>query len=140
HNVLRFLAPFDHLQPFWYYGPVLLGGLLPGTLLLVGFVRWLLSDEETAARGRSPELGFVLLAGGWCVLFFSLSGCKLPTYVLPAFPPLALALGYYLAGSRWAGSWYTTSVAGIMVVLLSLGHGIALPWYAWHHSPMGRPA
>src|SRR5262249_48290959 len=24
HNVVRFLAPFDHLEPFWYYLPILL--------------------------------------------------------------------------------------------------------------------
>src|SRR5207237_10187749 len=30
------------------------------------------------------------------VLFFSISGSKLPAYVLPAFPPLALVVGRYL--------------------------------------------
>ena len=28
HNVMRFLQPFDHLQPIWYYTPIVLGGLL----------------------------------------------------------------------------------------------------------------
>lgn len=140
HNVVRFLAPFDHLRPVWFYGPILLAGLLPGSLLMIPLVRFLFSGEADATHRRCPELGFVLLAGGWCVLFFSLSGCKLPTYILPAFPPLALALGYYIAGSHWAYSGYTRSIAGMMVVLLGLGHGVALPWYAWHHSPMGRPA
>src|SRR5262249_27660980 len=140
HNVVRFLAPFDHLRPIWFYGPILLAGLLPATLLAIPFVRFLLSGEAPAARRRCPELGFTLLAGGWCVLFFSLSGCKLPTYILPAFPPLALALGSYVAGSRWARSWWTAGVAGLMVLLLGAEHGFALPWYAWHHSPMGRPA
>ena len=46
---------------------------------------------------RSPAGGFWLLAGGWCVLFFSLSGSKLPTYILPAFPFLCLALGEFVA-------------------------------------------
>lgn len=42
-------------------------------------------------------MGFCLLWAGWCVLFFSLSRGKLPPYVLPAVPALALALGRYLA-------------------------------------------
>src|SRR5262249_46809998 len=81
HNVLRFLQPFDHLQPVTYFLPVLLIGLLPGTLLLWAFARFLVRGDEEAAARRTPELGFFLLAGGWCVLFFSLSGSKLPTYV-----------------------------------------------------------
>src|SRR5439155_10660070 len=63
HNVLRFLAPFDHIEPVWFYVPVVLGGLLPGTLLLVGFARFLLTGRREAAEQRCPELGFLLLAG-----------------------------------------------------------------------------
>ncbi len=73
-NVMRFLQPFDHPQPIWYYAPIVLGGLLPGTLLLWGFARYL-SRETTRKRlhKRSPAL-WVLVAGGRpvvSVLFFS---------------------------------------------------------------------
>jgi 4-amino-4-deoxy-L-arabinose transferase-like glycosyltransferase len=87
HNVRRFLDDFAHQHGVWFYAPVVLAGLFPGTLLLVPFVRLLLSGEESAARLRTPSWGFWLLAGGWCVFFFTLSSGKLPTYVLPAFPP-----------------------------------------------------
>ncbi len=137
HNLERFLAPFDHLEPVWYYAPVLLGGLLPATVLLWGFARWLLAGDADAARARTPALGFCLLAGGWCVLFFTLSGSKLPTYIMPAFAPLALALGYHwsLKPSRSAG-WVVASWGG----LLLMTHTVALPWYADLRSPMGAPA
>jgi 4-amino-4-deoxy-L-arabinose transferase-like glycosyltransferase len=141
HNLQRFLDPFDHLEPVWYYAPVLLGGLLPGTLLVWAFTRWLLSGDPAAAAGRSPALGFVLLAGGWCVLFFSLSGCKLPTYILPAFAPLALALGCYWARNPTAGcarAFRRTIIA--WTVLLGLTHYVLLPYYAEYRSPMGAPA
>ncbi len=140
HNVVRFLAPFDHLRPVWFYGPILLAGLLPGSLLAIPFLRFLLAGDPRVAQRRCPELGYTLLAGGWCVLFFSLSGSKLPTYILPAFPPLALALGSFLAGSRWERSWCTTGAAGVSVALLGVVHGLLLPWYAWHHSPLSRAA
>src|SRR5262249_54813580 len=120
HNVVRFLAPFDHLRPVWFYGPVVLLGLLPGTLLLIPFIRFLLSGGN--ADKRSPGLGFVLLAGGWCLAFFTLSGCKLPTYVLPAFPFLALALGSFVAQSRWRDSRWTAAVGGLSFVLMCVAH------------------
>jgi 4-amino-4-deoxy-L-arabinose transferase-like glycosyltransferase len=139
HNVVRFLSPFDHQQPVWYYGPLLLIGLLPATLLLIPFLRFLLSGDPAVAARRCPELGFLLLAGGWCVLFFSLSGCKLPTYILPALPPLALALGYFVTVSRWDRSPWPARLAGLAVVLTALSHYVLVPWYAWYRSPMGRP-
>jgi 4-amino-4-deoxy-L-arabinose transferase-like glycosyltransferase len=140
HNVVRFLAPFDHLRPVWFYGPVLLAGLLPGSLLIIPFMRFLFSGVATTAAKRCPEVGFLLLGGGWCVLFFSLSGCKLPTYVLPAFPVLALALGCYLASSPWARSSWTLGVAGAAFALLCIGHNLVLPWYAEYRTPSGHLA
>jgi 4-amino-4-deoxy-L-arabinose transferase-like glycosyltransferase len=140
HNVVRFLTPFDHLEPVWYYGPVVLAGLLPATLWLVPFARFLLAGDEATARLRTPELGFVLLAGGWGVVFFTLSGCKLPTYVLPAFPLLALAVGYFLSVTSWRRSPWPRRVVATAFVVLCVGHNLAVPWYAWYRSPMGRAA
>jgi hypothetical protein len=139
HNVRRFLAPFAHEHGLWFYVPVLLGGLLPGTLLLVPFVRFLLSVDPTRAERRSVELSFMLLGGGWCVFFFTLSQCKLPTYILPAFPPLALALGYFLVNSRWQDSRLPRMATAGAFVMLALVHHVACPWYAEYRSPVGRP-
>ena len=135
HNVLRFVKPFDHLQPVWYYAPVLLLGFLPGVVVGVPYVRSLLKGEPT----RSVAGGFWLLAGLWCVAFFSISGSKLPTYILPAYPPLCLALGEFIARSRWNTSWLTRGLVGTFAVLLGVVHFVALPWYAKERSPMGKP-
>jgi hypothetical protein len=140
HHVVRFLAPFAHEHGFFFYGPVLLLGLLPGTLLVVPFVRFLLSGKEEIARERTAEFGFLLLAGGWTVLFFTLSACKLPTYILPAYPPLALALGWFLAHSTWQQSRLPAWTAGLCFMLLLAGNQVLLPWYAGYRSPLGRPA
>jgi hypothetical protein len=139
HNVLRFLTPFAHEQGVWFYGPVVLLGLLPGTLLAIPFIRFLCSGDAAVARRRTPELGFLLLAGGWCVLFFTLSSCKLPTYVMPAFPPLALALGHYLAHSRLGATRWPAAAAAASFLLLAGLHHVAAPWYAAYRSPMSRP-
>src|SRR6266849_4498093 len=69
HNVVRFVKPFDHLQPVWFYGPIALLGLLPGSLLLVPIVRLLLKGSDGTRAAGTPELGFMLLAGGWGLFF-----------------------------------------------------------------------
>ena len=87
HNIERFTTTIHrHPGPVWYYLPVLLAGLFPWSGLSVPA---LVRIEPRASR---PDL-FVLL---WLVLpllFFSLAGSKLPGYILPCVPPLAILMG-----------------------------------------------
>jgi 4-amino-4-deoxy-L-arabinose transferase-like glycosyltransferase len=139
HNVMRFVAPFDHIKPIWFYLPILAVGLAPGALLLLWFVRFALSSKPANSSQRSPEFGFLLLAGGWIVAFFSLSGSKLPTYILPAFPFLALALGHFVA-VRWPLRPRLPAVMiGLTFSALMFLHHIGLPRYARMRSPMAEP-
>ena len=94
------MAPIDHAEPFWFFIPGLMLGMLPWTLLLAPFAKYLMRRSGALARRRSASLGFLLLASLWCLLFFSLGGCKRPSYILPAMPPLALALGCYVDAVR----------------------------------------
>lgn len=139
HNVQRFAQPFDHQYPVWFYVPILLAGMLPVTLLAPRWLRYLLADDPAAARRRGPAQGYLLLAGLWCVLFFSLAGSKLPTYVLPAFAPLCLAAG---AAVAQAGPqrlrWPRAVVAGCVALMVG-SHYVFIPWYAAYRSPMSRP-
>jgi 4-amino-4-deoxy-L-arabinose transferase-like glycosyltransferase len=138
HNVVRFLAPFDHLQPVWFYLPILALGLLPVTPLLLPFARFLgCGDAQTAAK-RCPALGFMLLAALWCVLFFSLSGCKLPTYILPAFPFLALALGAFLARTPWQEYRSVHGLLAVGLLMQLIGNYLVVPWYAEYRSPLSQ--
>jgi dolichol-phosphate mannosyltransferase len=102
-HVVRFTTPFDHSEPAWYFVPRLVLGMLPWTLLLPGFVRYLRRPSARAAARRPAALGFVLLTFVGALLLFSASGCKRPTYILPAMPPLALALGCYLEAALMRG-------------------------------------
>ena len=126
HHVERFLAPFDHEKPAWFYLPILLAGLLPWALLLPGFARYLVRRPLRAARRRPAALGFFLLPALWCLLFFSASGCKRPAYILPALPALALALGCYLSvllprgpGMLWRWRSRAAWRATMLVLLLA---------------------
>jgi 4-amino-4-deoxy-L-arabinose transferase-like glycosyltransferase len=139
HNVMRFLQPFDHLQPIWYYVPLLLGGLLAGSVLFAVYL-WKLVRATTAAEARpSAAGGFWLLAGGWCVFFFSCSGSKLPTYILPAYPFLCLALGEFVARARWAHAIRTRALVGTAAIVTIAAHYAFVPWYAKERSPIGHP-
>ena len=84
----RFLTPAIHPEPVYYYGPVLLGLLLPWSFLLPWV--WL-------RRPRDPDQVFLMIWAGVVVAFFSLSRGKLAPYILPALLPLALLLGRALA-------------------------------------------
>jgi hypothetical protein len=137
HNLQRFLAPGMHTRGVWFYGPVLLLMLLPGSLLVLPALRFLLGSAD--ADKRTPELGYHLLAGCWCVGFFTLSSCKLPTYILPALPFLCLALGHFLVASGRLGGRAVRGVALASFLALVGMHSVALPWYAAYRSPMSRP-
>jgi dolichol-phosphate mannosyltransferase len=138
-HVVRFTAPFDHEEPVWFFLPRLLLGMLPWTLLLPGLVRALARHSARAAARRPAALGLILLASVWTLLFFSASGCKRPTYILPMMPPLALALGWYLdsilarglaarAGSALArrGAAFARRAAQLVLVA-GLAAGLAAP-------------
>jgi 4-amino-4-deoxy-L-arabinose transferase-like glycosyltransferase len=138
HNVMRFLQPFDHLQPIWYYVPILVGGLLPATVLLAVYLFQLVRGTGEAPK-PSAAGGFWLLAGGWCVFFFSCSGSKLPTYVLPAYPFLCLAAGEFVARTRWNTAVRTRILVGASAALVLVAHYAFVPWYAKERSPYGKP-
>jgi hypothetical protein len=106
--------------------------------LLPPLARLLLSGRPNDWQARAPNLGFVILASGWCVLFFSLSGSKLPTYIMPAFPPLALALGYVAVHGRRSESRWPAGLAAASFVVLALGHNLLMPWYANYRAPLAR--
>ncbi len=92
-HVVRFVNPYDHEQPWWFYVPILFGFTFPWSLFWPALVYFLLSRRRRIAMLRSHGLGFCVLILGWCLLFYSLSGCKSPPYVAPALVPLALLLG-----------------------------------------------
>ncbi len=89
-----FSSVHSRSQPFWFFVPVLLGGVLPWTPLLVAVA----FEAYRARRARAPATAESWLLGGWLLPPFailSLSGSKLGTYILPLFPPLALLMARF---------------------------------------------
>ena len=73
--------------PWWYFGPQLMAGFLPWLGLTPRICALLRNSGQ--AREFRPELLLAVWAGA-ILVFFSLSGSKLPGYILPVFPALAL--------------------------------------------------
>jgi 4-amino-4-deoxy-L-arabinose transferase-like glycosyltransferase len=90
HNFKRYLTPeFQHIQPFWFYGPIVLLGCLPWTLLLLPAAIELKQSFQN--RLESGATGIFLAS--WSLfpcIFFTFSKSKLPGYILPVIPVLAL--------------------------------------------------
>jgi len=88
----------QHPQPFWYFIPVILAGLLPWSGLLPVVIK-----EISFKEFRDPLFRFAM---GWFIfpfLFFSASHGKLITYILPCFPPLAMLFAIGLVKALESG-------------------------------------
>ena len=97
HNFKRYLTPeFQHIQPFWFYVPVLLVAFLPWIALAVVAGGEGLG-ELLRTRKISPLAGLILGWAVFCLLFFSISKSKLPGYVLPGVPAMGFLLSRVLS-------------------------------------------
>ena len=123
HNFERYLTPvFQHPQPFWFFLPITLIALLPWVVLLWPLAQNGLRLWREKSWRDSPELFFACWAV-FPILFFSLSQSKLPGYVLPAIPPLALLCAGALFRGQSAASSARNACAGI-------GFAISATWLA----------
>ena len=90
----RFTTTMHHrVHPAWYFIPVLAGGVAP-FLFVVAAGWW------AALRRPGPGFSPSLFLGLWVLVvfvFFSASGSKLPGYILPLVPALAVLGGAYVA-------------------------------------------
>jgi 4-amino-4-deoxy-L-arabinose transferase-like glycosyltransferase len=121
----RFLAVGMHTRPLYYYLPLLPALMLPWCWLLP----WALLRKGT--RG-DPDRLFLLLWAGVVLAFFSLSRGKLPPYILPALPPLALLLGEALAGMDLAeGGWREWGGLRASLLAWALAGWLVLGLYWW---------
>jgi len=80
---------------WWYFVPVLLAGMLPWVTVLLWTVRSTWTNAPVSRNGFSWQR-FTLVWSAFIFVFFSVSDSKLPWYILPIFPALALALGWQL--------------------------------------------
>jgi 4-amino-4-deoxy-L-arabinose transferase-like glycosyltransferase len=120
HNLDRFTGSMEgHRGSLLYYVELLPVLMLPWTPLLFPLAR------KLRLRWNEPVARFMLLWFGFVMVFFSLSGTKLPHYVLYGYTPLVLLIAQELVGVR---RWVR---AGLFVTVLAcIVAGAASPWIA----------
>ena len=139
HNLERFATNrYQHHQPFWFYLAVLVIGLMPWTVIAiralvdsidVSIAEWKVRHNPQRYLGHSragdafPE--FLVLWTLFPIVFFSFSGSKLPGYILPSIPPIAILAADYLNRIRRCGLprwllWSHAAICAILVFVLAL--------------------
>ena len=129
---LRFFFIHEHFErytsavhqrgaPIWYFVPQLAGGFLPWTAL------WPRIATLAWREPRTIGLQVVPWLASWALtifVFFSLSGSKLPGYIIPMMPALAV-LGALVLDKLPARAWTRLLLVALVVgVVLTL----ASPW------------
>ena len=84
--------------PFWYFVPILILGLFPWTGFLWSSFRDALAGGWSRRR-ENAEAWFFTIWAVFIFLFFSKSQSKLPPYILPVFPAVAVVMGRWLAAT-----------------------------------------
>lgn len=102
-NLARFATDrFNEPRPWWYYGPVIVGGVVPwAPYLLLGLGATL---RVLTLRGGLGSLETRLAI--WMVLplaLFTLSVGKQPRYVLPLLPPIAILIAHGIVDRTRSG-------------------------------------
>jgi 4-amino-4-deoxy-L-arabinose transferase-like glycosyltransferase len=150
HNLERFATDrYQHVQPFWYYLVVVVLAMMPWTVIAV---RALIDGVQTSvAEWRLRRLAkckpapnrpgdafpeFLVLWALIPIIFFTFSRSKLPGYILPSIPPIAILTGDYLFRRRQQGlnRWVLLGHAVLCGVMTMFA--LLLPWFVVHGAVM----
>lgn len=120
----RFLTKVHgRYQPWWYFLPILAMGMLPWALPLLDTLprAW---KGDASTTGFKPRR-FLLIWSAFIFFFFSISDSKLPSYILPIFPALALLMGDRLSRvSPKIFAWQTLPMLALALAALWLAPGV----------------
>ena len=126
HNLQRFTVVVNHhLQPWWFFGVVLVIASLPATPLL------LLGLTQVGRRWREPlpaSRSLQRFAACWLVavlVFFTAAATKLPSYWIPATPAAGLLIALAAQQARGSGSGRRWAWGGTVALTVVLAGGFA---------------
>jgi 4-amino-4-deoxy-L-arabinose transferase-like glycosyltransferase len=150
HNLERFATDrYQHSQPVWYYVVVVVLAMMPWTVLAgralvdgiqTSVAEWRLRRVSTRRPApKRPGDAFPEFLVLWALIpiaFFSFSKSKLPGYILPSLPPLAILTGDYLFRRRKDGlnRWVLLGHAALCGVMTMFA--LLLPWFVGHGAKM----
>ncbi len=100
-------------KPFWFFAWILPAALFPWTFV---FFAMLWRQVTRWRAGWRPNADQWLLAG-WVAIplaVISASGSKLPTYVLPLLPAIAIAIGHWTRSEENRAAWNAAFLATLL--------------------------
>ncbi len=126
-NFRPFMQPIlGHSGPFWLHVPYLLVGFFPWSVFLGPTI----IETVRRIRDRDPRRDAYVLLSCWFFVFFvfwSICNTKLPHYVLPVYPALALLTACFLeawiaeparVGPGWMkNAWITLIAVGLAIIV-----------------------
>ncbi|MFZ3017569.1 MAG: glycosyltransferase family 39 protein [Gallionella sp.] len=115
-------------QPWYFFIPILLAGALPWTMLMFDSM-WRTVRNSSLPDGQFNSQRFLLIWAVFIYVFFSISGSKLPSYLLPMFPVLVLLMGKRIADMRERTLFWQVAPA-IPFALVLIVIGLKLPGMA----------
>jgi 4-amino-4-deoxy-L-arabinose transferase-like glycosyltransferase len=129
HHFKRYLTnTYGHPQPFYFFTVIAVVGILPLTFFFIPAI-----FRIRSLRPRMQELDSLLtLAWIWLIiplLFFSISESKLPGYLLPVFPALAIIIGAELERFLTGERTRVMNVAGWLTVLMTATMALGFFWF-----------
>lgn len=129
HNLGRFLRPMEHHSgPFFYYIIAVLVGLFPWSVFLGPALRLARRQARLGHRWKSSYLFLACWIGVYLVVLSS-ARTKLPNYVLPIYPALALLVGSWI--DAWlrrpqmalrrelTAAWLTIGLVGLAMMVVA---------------------
>ncbi len=135
----RFLTTVhSRVEPWWFFLPLLLLGVLPwgGSFLGALRARVPAGCGDPGAAAPFKPLRFLLIFSGVTLVFFSSSGSKLAPYILPMLPPLAVLTGV-TASDPEVLTRHAARIGAGLVAFVGLG---LLVYSARHNSFVPRAA
>ncbi|MGA2537985.1 MAG: glycosyltransferase family 39 protein [Terracidiphilus sp.] len=153
HNLERFATDrYQHSYPVWYYLVVVVLAMMPWTVLAIraladgimtSVAEWRLRRLNPRRRvPNRPGDAFPEFLVLWTlipIVFFSFSQSKLPGYILPSIPPMAILTGDFLFRRRVPGLNRWVLIGHAILCAIMTTFALLLPWFVAHGPVLPPP-
>lgn len=132
----RFTSKVHHrVGPWYYFAPILAAGLLPWLAVTIQSL-WVATigkktdtPDNAVTKKNFQPIKLLLIWIVFIFVFFSISGSKLPSYILPIFPAIALLIALYLRDASMR-TWFMAGAFNTIIAVAMLAAAFNLSQFA----------
>lgn len=139
----------DRYEPFWFFIPIMIAGVLPWTAFLPGFF----SKKSVIRAPKDAEQKdatiYLIIWFALIFIFFSMSDSKLIPYIIPCFPPVTILIAAELDRMIEDGATHgaivtalslTAGLFGVALIVYPFTGGYVTFAESWHAVVVAAPA